>query len=307
MKMIKYVVIIILTIGLASCGKDGSVGPAGEKGTPGVDGINGTDGKSVLNGTSDPDKDQGKIGDFYINTSGYLIFGPKSASGWGSGKSILGAKGDKGNKGDKGDKGATGAKGDKGATGAKGDKGDKGEADYVILSGPNDPTVNQGSYGDFYFNYTSKGFFYRAGLPKSSHWRLIAKLSNTIQFSMKIALPDPGYIEVFDIDLPFEVFERSMVNTYVQPFLPDFTHWYPLPGTISTSGMGDEFYIYYTDNGSKTNVRIQRRSGTKLFPGKVNLRILVTEADVFKTISKKVDFNNYNEVSRYLKLRIDEK
>src|SRR5690606_2405594 len=167
----------------------------------------------VLNGASDPGKDQGKVGDFYINTSSYLIFGPKTASGWGSGTSILGAKGDKGATGAKGDKG------DKGATGAKG------EAEYVILSGSNDPTNSQGKLGDFYYNTVNKTLFYRAGAGRISTWKQITKLSNTIQFSMKVMLPDHGYISLFDIDLPFEVLERSVVNAYVQPYT-QFKHWY---------------------------------------------------------------------------------
>ncbi|MFB5945143.1 hypothetical protein [Albibacterium profundi] len=298
MKLIKYLVMIVLTVGLASCGKDGSVGPAGETGAQGADGVDGIDGRTILNGTANPTKDAGQLGDFYLNTNSYVLFGPKTASGWGSGKSILGAKGATGAKGDKGDTGAKGDKGDKGDTGAKGDKG---EADYVILSGSTDPASNQGELGDFYYNTASKTLFYRAGVGRISTWKLIAKLANTIQFSLKTQLPEAGFITLIDIDLPFEVLERSVVNAYVQPYT-QFTHWYPLPGVISTSGTGDEFLIYYTENNSKTNVRIHRQSGTGSYPNDVKLRILVTEADVFKTMSKKVDFNNYKDVNRYFKL-----
>lgn len=289
MKLIKYLVMIVLIVGLASCGKDGSMGPAGDKGDAGAQGSAGMDGKTVLNGTSDPKKDEGKSGDFYLNTNSYVLFGPKTASDWGTGKSILGAKGDKGEKGDKGN------------TGAKGDKGDKGETAYAILSGSTDPSNAQGKLGDFYYNTANKTLFYRAGVGRISTWKRIAQLSNTIQFSMTVKLPDPGFITLVDIDLPFDVLEKSVVNAYIQPYT-QFTHWYPLPGPISTSGTGDEFIIYYTDSNNKTNVRIQRQSGTRSFPNDIKLRILVTQAEVFKTMSTKVDFKNYMDVKDYFNL-----
>lgn len=84
MKAIKYLTMIVLIVGLASCSKEGPVGPAGENGEPGVPGApgaDGIDGNSILNGTQDPTKDEGKAGDFYINTNSYVLFGPKIVSG----------------------------------------------------------------------------------------------------------------------------------------------------------------------------------------------------------------------------------
>lgn len=63
------------------------VGPAGAAGS------NGTNGYSVLNGASDPTGGVGVNGDFYINTSTYDIFGPKTAGAWGSGTSLIGPPG----------------------------------------------------------------------------------------------------------------------------------------------------------------------------------------------------------------------
>lgn len=137
MKTFSYLIMIILAVGFASCSKDGSEGPLGPRGERGD---RGADGKTVLNGASDPASSVGTVGDFYINTNSYVLYGPKTASGWGSGKSILGATG---------------------ARGATGAKGDKGEAGYVILSGGNDPTNAIGNTGDFYFNTTTKTLFFK--------------------------------------------------------------------------------------------------------------------------------------------------
>ena len=94
-------------------------GPAGAPGTPGAAGTNGTNGYSILNGTANPSNSlTGVNGDFYINTSNYTFFGPKTAGVWGTGVSLVGSAGSQGIKGDAGPAGPTGATGPAGATGA---------------------------------------------------------------------------------------------------------------------------------------------------------------------------------------------
>ncbi|WP_069660810.1 beta strand repeat-containing protein [Arcticibacter eurypsychrophilus] len=54
-------------------------------------GGNGTNGNSLLNGTSNPASNIGSNGDFYINTSAYTLFGPKTNGVWSTnGISIVG-------------------------------------------------------------------------------------------------------------------------------------------------------------------------------------------------------------------------
>lgn len=55
----------------------------------GPDGLNG---KTVLSGSSTPD-DEGEDGDFYIRTSNWTIYGPKTAGAWGSAVSLMGPAG----------------------------------------------------------------------------------------------------------------------------------------------------------------------------------------------------------------------
>lgn len=64
-------------------------GPQGPQGASGTDGTNGTNGKTILNGTTNPANNLGTDGDFYINTSSYYFFGPKTAGIWGSGISLI--------------------------------------------------------------------------------------------------------------------------------------------------------------------------------------------------------------------------
>lgn len=66
-------------------------GPAGAPGAPGVNGTNGTNGFSILNGSTNPSNlSTGVNGDFYINTTTYTLFGPKTAGVWGTGISLIG-------------------------------------------------------------------------------------------------------------------------------------------------------------------------------------------------------------------------
>ncbi|HLT41475.1 MAG TPA: hypothetical protein VKZ95_02135, partial [Sphingobacteriaceae bacterium] len=78
--------------------------------------------------------------------------------------------------------------------------------------------------------------------------------------------------------------------------------WYPLPGYISNSD--NEFRITFNhlpSNSNKTRLTIYRVSGNGAFTN-APVRILVTEAEVFRTISSKVDFGDYNDVKRYFQL-----
>lgn len=287
MKRLFYSIAVMLCMGLVSCGKDGEMGPQGPMGEKGEQGIAGKDGATVLNGNTDPTAEQGSVGDFYINTSTYVLFGPKSSSGWGSGESILGAKGDKG------DKGENGEKGDKGE---KGEKGDKGEAEYVILSGNSDPTNSMGSEGDFYINRLTKTLHYR-----TSSWRLIAKLANTIQFTKEgVTL---GATATFSVrNLPYDVLEKSMVHVYVQR--NNSNSWVPLPGyPFGTTYFGVSFGpMYYSTGDVGTHVTFSRSNGTSSISN-ATIRIVVIEADVFHTVAKTVDFNNYEQVKQHFKLK----
>ena len=73
-----------------------------------IPGNAGNDGASILNGTSNPSNAVGQDGEFYINTSSWTIFGPKTAGAWGSGTSIIGPTGVQGAVGPQGPQGIQG-------------------------------------------------------------------------------------------------------------------------------------------------------------------------------------------------------
>ncbi|MGN0002546.1 MAG: hypothetical protein ACI35V_03850 [Sphingobacterium composti] len=59
----------------------------------GATGSTGAAGTKILSGTTLPGLDVGAVGDFYLKTDQSLLFGPKTAGGWGSGVSLRGATG----------------------------------------------------------------------------------------------------------------------------------------------------------------------------------------------------------------------
>lgn len=87
----------------------GEVGPVGKTGS------------ALISGMGNPDSQTGVIGDFYLDITARVIFGPKSErSGWGAGSSITGPQGASGAQGPQGVPGATGATGAPGGFGAHG-------------------------------------------------------------------------------------------------------------------------------------------------------------------------------------------
>jgi hypothetical protein len=69
----------------------GANGLPGLQGAPGTPGVPGTNGNTILHGTGAPTTAVGNNGDFYINTTAWLIYGPKSGGLWsGTGQNVLG-------------------------------------------------------------------------------------------------------------------------------------------------------------------------------------------------------------------------
>lgn len=128
----------------ASC--SGSEGPEGPKGEQGAQGIPGKDGAVIHSGTGAPAASLGNIGDMYLDKSSSNLYGPKSASGWGTPLNLKGAPG---------------------ATGTAGSR---------ILSGTTNPSASTGTVGDYYLNKTTGDFF---GPKTISGWGTPVNLKGT--------------------------------------------------------------------------------------------------------------------------------
>lgn len=71
----------------------GATGATGATGPTGAAGTAGTDGRTILSGTLAPDARDGSLGDYYLLTTTHVLYGPKSARGWGAGTSLVGPAG----------------------------------------------------------------------------------------------------------------------------------------------------------------------------------------------------------------------
>lgn len=63
------------------------------KGATGAAGAAGKNGSQILNGTGAPAASLGNTGDYYLDQTNYLLYGPKTASGWGGGLMLKGKDG----------------------------------------------------------------------------------------------------------------------------------------------------------------------------------------------------------------------
>ena len=129
-------------------GADGAPGAPGAPGPTGPTGPTGSNGNTVLNGSGAPNNSLGTDGDFYIDTSTNLIYGPKAGGAWpGSGVSVVGATGATGATGTTGATGATGPTGATGTAGTPGAAGPTGATGATGATGPIGPTGPTGATG----------------------------------------------------------------------------------------------------------------------------------------------------------------
>ena len=120
---------------------EGQQGPAGAAGAAGVNG------RTVLSGSGAPGGGVGANGDFFIDTTGWVIYGPKAAGAWPAGASLVGAAGAAGAAGPQGPQGVPGPTGAQGPAGSPGPAGPKGDTGNTGPAGPQGATGPQGPAG----------------------------------------------------------------------------------------------------------------------------------------------------------------
>jgi hypothetical protein len=94
--VLAFVICSVSSCKKGDTGPQGPVGATGAAGVAGAAGAAGLAGNTLLNGEGAPADDLGKNGDFYLDITAKVLYGPKSASGWGSPVSIQGPQGEHG-------------------------------------------------------------------------------------------------------------------------------------------------------------------------------------------------------------------
>lgn len=267
--------LVITAVMFSSCSKEGPKGDVGPQGEQGDKGVAGPDGSTVLSGTAVPAASVGKTGDFYINTATSTFYGPKTAAGWGTGTSILGAKGTAGSK---------------------------------ILSGTVTPAATVGATGDYYLDKTSSSFY---GPKTSTGWGTAISLKGktgtaNVLYSgwnsatnLRDTTADGSKLKAVDLLAPAlttDVLEKGMVQVYF-----NFgSGVYPLPYTSNAGGLQNIIsYLPRLKHFIITRFAFDN-SGSVSLPSSLQYRYVIIPGGVAApTAAKKPNLNNYEEVKRY--------
>lgn len=111
---------------------------------------------TILNGSGKPSAGLGKNGDFYIDVTNLMFYGPKKSNKWPAGISLrvvstssasVSASGVTGEKGERGPVGPTGPRGEKGDVGPSGPAGAQGPAGETGPAGATGPKGDTGAAG----------------------------------------------------------------------------------------------------------------------------------------------------------------
>ncbi|MBB2151206.1 collagen-like protein [Pedobacter gandavensis] len=149
-----FYLLALTVVTFSSCEKNADTkGDTGEQGIAGAPGANGS---AILSGTGIPATTLGKDGDYYIDKTTSIFYGPKAGSAWNTSVSLKGQTGANGSNGTNGSNGANGADGTNGSNGANGSNGTNGS---TILNGTNAPDLSLGNIGDFYINTATADFY----------------------------------------------------------------------------------------------------------------------------------------------------
>jgi hypothetical protein len=121
--------------------------------TPGVTGPTGPESVQWLYGSGAPSAGIGRSNDFYLDTTGGVLYGPKASGSWGGGLQLA-----TGQRGPTGPAGATGAAGQSitGPSGAVGATGSTGAAGRSVIAVAGAPVSAVGSNGDLAWDVTNR-------------------------------------------------------------------------------------------------------------------------------------------------------
>jgi hypothetical protein len=297
----KFIIFLMIAIAaiITSCKKDNSARPAVTANQGGLKGA------KVYSGTSDPSDTLGTTGDFYINLTTDLLFGPKTVSGWGASVSLsqVGSFTGPANV----------------ATGGQ------------LYNGSGPPSSTLGTVGDFYLDTTAYMLY---GPKTASGWGTPISVqapstnssvktdvfsiggSNWLWNSQYIFETTAGsYTEYFtryyvrlNNTVTQSVLDDGMVLVYMQPSpVNNPNQWAPLPYQFDSSFGYTYNYVYVTAPGQVTlHYFFIQTDNTATLPTlstyndevrKFKIVTVTGETGVFMA-QHHVNLNNYEEVSR---------
>lgn len=297
-KFINLLVTTALLLIITACKKESAPRPA----STGLSGANGTE---IYSGNTDPAITLGTTGDYYINLTTDMLFGPKTASGWGTGVALANA--------------TINTNPDNIATGGQ------------LYNGSGPPSASLGTIGDFYLDTTAYMLY---GPKTASGWGTPIAVQapgtnpevKTDVFSIGgsqwlwnsqyiYETSSSSYTEYFtryyvrqNNTVTQDVLNNGMVLCYMQPSpVNNPNQWAPLPYQFDSSFGYTYNYVYVTALGQVTLMYffIQTDSSATLptlstYSDEVREYKIVTvtgQTGVFMA-THHINLNNYNEVAR---------
>lgn len=290
-----FALIIVGLIAFASC-KKGDAGIQGVQGLPGGAGPvgpAGKDGSVIYSGSAIPPATLGSVGDYYLQVTTGAFYGPKQSSGWGASFSLSGA------------------------TGAPGSQ---------VLSGTIDPTIGLGVVGDYYLDKTKLLLY---GPKKVEGWGVGLELkgkdgnANVTSYVTPLFLMNSitntsfEYIPSLTYLVPaitYDVVSRGAVLGFLE--YPSIIMTYPLPyEVVSITGVSTAPYkkigtisLGRVEWGNPGKITINYYNPDKIpytSNNEIKFRFVVIQGTTLQQLTIKnptVDFTNYKQVSKLLKL-----
>lgn len=284
MKKINYLLIsfIVLFVFVQAC-KKGDVGPAGAKGDTGATGAvgpAGSDGSVIYSGTTAPTATIGKEGDFYLNTSNGLLYGPKTTAGWGTNFSL---------------KGPTGTAGTDGNT---------------VLSGTGAPAATLGKAGDYYLDKNNYSLY---GPKVGSTWgaafslRGPAGTANVIYSdwvyakNFRDSTIDNSAMHVADIPAN-DLTTANLQNALIQVYFTYGGGIFPLPHITNAGGKSS--IINFAPRYKHFNITRYTldNSNSISLSTVLQYRYVIIPGGAAAAKAKNIDINDYESVRRYLRI-----
>ena len=188
-------------------------------------------GNVVLNGAGVPSAGTGSNGDFYINTSNYDIYGPKTAGAWGSATSLVGPTGAQGATG------STGAAGTNGTNGATGD------------TGPAGPGVSSGGTTGQYLTKVD-------GTNYNTQWSTL-DLSGKQDVVVDVSSTEIGYLNGVTSSIQTQLDAKIGQSTAINPTLLDAKGDIIVATAADTPGkltVGTNGYYLKANSGTATGL-----------------------------------------------------
>lgn len=301
MKKMNYrpLLLIMAFLLVAACSKTGPQGPAGTTGATGAQGATGPSGPAgqngsvIFSGNGAPATSLGVNGDFYIDLSSGTLYGPKAASGWGSGFSLVGPSG------------ATGAKGATGATGATGAAGN------TMLNGSGAPGASLGKPGDFYLD-TSSYLLY--GPKMATGWGTAVSLQGpagtaNVEYSgwntatnIRDTIIDATNQVIATLSAP-AITQNDLNDASFMIFINFGDGVFPLPYTSVAGGTSNTIsFIPQVGQFIITRITSDNSGSVSLNPVMQYRYVIIPGGQNIGVIQQHIDLRNYQAVKRYFRI-----